>query len=108
MKNVQAQEDVSKMFMNLDINLSDDFEYYVREVLDGVTVDKYDVHKNSTSNFFYCFNNFRQLFGLSTFTIRHMQISDDNYALETLQSKNWSYLLKESLKFQTTISNLVV
>ena len=52
MKNVQAQEDVSKMFMNLDINSSDDFEYYVREVLDGVTVDKYDVHKNSTSIFF--------------------------------------------------------
>ena len=33
MKNVQAQEDVSKMFMNLDLNLSDDFEYYLRKFL---------------------------------------------------------------------------
>ena len=55
MKNTQAQEDVSKMFMNLDINLSNDFEYYVREVLDGVTIDKYDVHTNTTSIFFFFF-----------------------------------------------------
>ena len=84
--------------MNLDINLSNDFEYYVREVLDGVTIDKYDVHTNTTSIFFffYCFNNFRQLFGLSAFTIRHMQISDDNYALETLQSKNCSYFVQNN------------
>ena len=53
MKNTQAQEDVSKMFMNLDINLSNDFEYYVREVLDGVTIDKYDVHTNTTSISFF-------------------------------------------------------
>ena len=55
MKNTQAQEDVSKMFMNLDINLSNDFEYYVREVLDGVTIDKYDVHTNTTSISFFFF-----------------------------------------------------
>ena len=53
MKNTQAQEDVSKMFMNLDINLSNDFEYYVREVVDGVTIDKYDVHTNTTSIYFF-------------------------------------------------------
>lgn len=27
-----------------------------------------------------------------------MQISDDNYALETLQSKNWSYFVKTILE----------
>ena len=74
--------------MNLDINLSGD-GYYVREVLDGVTDDKNDVHTNSTSKFlFYCFNKFRRSFGLSTFAIKHAIVSDDNSALETYQSKS--------------------
>ena len=47
-------------FLNLDINLTGDLEYYIRETLDGVTSDKYDIHINSTSKFlFYRFNNFR-------------------------------------------------
>ena len=81
------QEDVSKKFVNLDINLSSSFEYYVREVLDGMTSDKNDVHTNSTSKFlFYRFNNFRRSFGLLTFAISHTIVSDNNYVLETLQS----------------------
>ena len=47
---------------------------------------------------FYCFNNFRRAFGLSTFAIRHTQISDNKYALETLQNKNWSYFVKRVLE----------
>ena len=95
---MRAQEAVSKKFVNLYINLNSDFEYYVREVLDGVTNDKNDVHANSTSKFlFYRFNNFKQSFGLlSTFAIRHSIVSDNNYALETLQSKNWPYFVKNS------------
>ena len=74
----RAQEDVSKKFLNLDINLSGDLEYYIREILDRVTDDKFDVHINSTSKFlFYHFNNFRQSFGLTSFAIRNTQISDD-------------------------------
>ena len=67
----KAQEDVSKKFLNLDINLSGDLEYYIRKILDRVTDEKFNVHINSTSKFFfYRFNNFRQSFG-------HTQISDD-------------------------------
>ena len=96
---LQAQEDVSKKFDNLDINLRGGFEYYIREVLDGVINDKNDVHTNSTSKFlFYRFNNFRQWNGLSNFAIRHTIISDDNYALETIQSKNWLYFVKTILE----------
>ena len=47
---------------------------------------------------FYCFNNFRRAFGFSTFAIRHTQISDNKYALETLQNKNWSYFVKRVLE----------
>ena len=38
-----AQEDVSEKFLNLDIDLSGNFKYYVREVLDRVTDDKNDI-----------------------------------------------------------------
>ena len=79
--------------------MSGDLEYYIRQILDGVTDDKFEVHINSTSEFlFYCFNNFRQSF--STFAIRHIQISDNKYVLETLQNKNWPYFIKTSLRFQ--------
>ena len=45
----RALEDVSKKCLNLDIKLTGDLEYYVREILDGVTDDKFDVLINSTS-----------------------------------------------------------
>ena len=81
---LRAQEDVSKKFLNLDINLSGDLEYYIREILDGVIDDKFGIHINSISKFLFdLFVNFRRSFGLSTFAIRHTQICDDKYALET-------------------------
>ena len=93
---LRAQEDVSKKFLNLDINFSGNLEYYIREILDGVLDDKFDVHVNSTSKLlFYHFNNLRRSFGLSTFAIRHTQISD---ALETLQNKIWPYFVKTVLE----------
>ena len=36
--------------------------------------------------------------GYSTFAIRHNQVSDDKYALETLQSKNCRYFVKAVLE----------
>ena len=41
---LRAQEEVSKKVLNLDINLTGDLEYYIREILDRVTDDKFDVH----------------------------------------------------------------
>ena len=35
---------------------------------------------------------------MSTFAIRHTIVLDDNYSLETLQSKNWSYFVKTILE----------
>ena len=60
---------------------------------------KFDVHINSTSKLlFFCFNNFRRSFGLSTFAIRHTRISDDKYTLETFQNKNQPYFVKTVLE----------
>ena len=42
-----------------------------------------------------------------TYKIRHTLISDDKYALEVLQSKNWSYFIKKLLEVsQGNISSL--
>ena len=48
---LRAKEDVSKKFINLDINLGGDLEYYIREILDIVPAEKFNVHINSTSIF---------------------------------------------------------
>ena len=106
---LRAQEDVFKKFLNLDINLSDDLEYYIREILDGETDDKFDVYINSTSKcLFYYLNNFRRFFGFSTFAIRHTQISDDKYALQSLQNKNWPYFVKTVLEISNDDVDLAV
>ena len=104
---LRAQEDVSKRFLNLDINLSGDLEYIIREILDGVTDVKFAVHINSISKFLFdLFDDLRQSFGLSSFAIRHTQISDDKYALETLQSKNWPYFVITLLEVSNDDVNL--
>ena len=47
--------------MNLNLNLSGDLEYYVREILSGTTDDRFELRKNATAKFiFHIFNNFRQ------------------------------------------------
>ena len=66
----------------------------MREVLSGITDDKHKFHKNSTSKFIcYHFNSFRLSQGESLLKLRHTKISDNHYALESLQSKNWPYFI---------------
>ena len=89
------QEDETKKFVDLNLNLSGDLECYVREILSGTTEDRFELHKNATTKFlFHRFNNFRQSFALSKFQLKHSQVSDDDYALKTLQNENWAYLIK--------------
>ena len=87
---LRALEDITKKLLKINISISDDFEYYVKEVLANTTDDRNDMSSNSTSKFlFYHFNMLRQAQGKSFYKIRHSIISDDDYALEKLQSKNW-------------------
>ena len=82
------QEDETKKIINLNLNLSSDLEYYVREILSGTTNDRFELRKNATAKcLFHRFDNFWQLFGLSKFQLRHSQVSEDDYALKALQKK---------------------
>ena len=53
------QEDKIKKFVELNLNLSGDLEYYVREILSRTIDDRFELRKNATAKFlFHRFNNF--------------------------------------------------
>ena len=58
---LRNEEDITKKLLKINIAITDDFDYYVREVLSNVTDDTDDLNSNSTSKFlFYHFNTLRQ------------------------------------------------
>ena len=60
----------------------------------GVTDDKFDIDTHSTSKFlFYHFHNLRRDLGEEAYKVRHTIVSDNQAALESLQSKDWSYFI---------------
>ena len=90
-----AQQDITKKILKVNVEIIDDFDYYVKEVLANITDDRYDMNSNSTSEFlFYHFNTFRQAQGQSFSEIRHSVIVDDGDALENLQNKNSQYFVE--------------
>ena len=92
---LRVQEDVTKKLLKVNVDINDDFEYYVREVLDGTTNHRYDMNTKSTSKFlFYHFNMLRQSQGKRFLRIRHSIIADNDYALEKLQNKDWQYFVE--------------
>ena len=91
---LRVQEDITKKFLKVNVAISDDFEFYVREILSNITDDKNDMNSNSTSKFlFYHFNTLRQAQGKSFYEIRHSIITDDTVALEELQKRDWQYFI---------------
>ena len=58
----------------------------------GITDDKFDILANGNFSkiLFYKINNYRKLIGEETFKVKNAVIGDYNYALEKMQSKNWS------------------
>ena len=91
---LRAQEDVTKKLPKVNIAITDEFDSYVKKVLEGITDDTNDMNANSSSKFlFYHFNMLRQQQRKSFYNIRHSIIADDDYALEKLQDKNWQYFV---------------
>ena len=96
---LRNQEDITKKLLKVNIAITDDFDYYVREILSNVTDDTNDLNSNSTSKFlFYHFNTLRQAQGKTFDKIRHSIISDDTVALEEIQNKNWQYFIQTLLE----------
>ena len=88
-----------KKIRDFELDIDDDFEFYLNEVISGMTDDKFDIDTNSTSKFlFYHFNNLRRDFGEVAYKIRHTIISNDLHALKKLQSTNWPYFIDHLLE----------
>ena len=87
---------MNKKELKVNLPLGDDFNYYVIEILTNIKDNTFDLNSNSTSkSLFYNFSTFRSLLGKEIFTIRHSVIANNEYALETLHNRNWSYFIKK-------------
>ena len=61
---LRAQQDLTKKILKVNVAITNDFDYYIKEVLANITDDRYDMNSNCTSKFlFYHFNTFRQAQG---------------------------------------------
>ena len=55
-----AQQNETKKIMEFETDLSDDFDFYLNEIIAPITNNKDDIDTNSTTKFlFYHFNNLR-------------------------------------------------
>ena len=97
---LKRQQDLNQKELKVNLPIGDDFNYYVREILTNIKDDTFDLNLDLTSKFlFYNFNTFRSLLGKEIFSLRHSIIANEEYALETLQNRNWSYFIKKLVYF---------
>ena len=98
----EAQEDETKKWIDFDFILSDDYDDYFMKYLinikDGKD-EKNDMLANKNSKFlFYNFNDYFKQINQPTKPVRHAVVTDDETALEILQSKNWRYFIERILE----------
>ena len=81
--------------MNIEFAVTNDYNFYVDEVLVGITDNLYDMHSHSIAKFlFHNFNNYQAMVGEDVYKIRRTIISDDQFVLENVQSKHWPYFVE--------------
>ena len=91
---LEIQQDTTKK-----LNIDGDLRYYFNEFLSNSENDADDLRTNSISKFlFYNFNTLRVSGRKKLLQLRHSQISDDEFALEKLQSKSWSYFVESLIE----------
>ena len=87
-----------KKLMDYEIDLSDNFDFYLNKIIALTTNDKDDMDTLSTYKFLFGhFNNLRFDLNEGTYKIRHTIILDDQYTMELLQSKDWPYFIDRLL-----------
>ena len=95
----EFQQDTTKKLLKVKFNIDGDLRYYFNEILSNIENDADDLQTNSISKFlFYNFNTLRVSGGKKPLQFRHSQISDDEFALEKVQSKSWSYFVESLIE----------
>ena len=104
------QQDTTKKEIPLDFTYNDDLTDYVTKYLPAINEFdevKHDFLTNKNSKFlFHLFNKYQEKRGKTKFPIRHSTLTDDNYALEALQNKNWPYFIRRIIEFSQGFINL--
>ena len=104
------QQDESKKEIPLDFTYDDDYTDYMTKYLPAMNEfdeSKHDFLTNKNSKFlFHLFNKYQEDRGRSNFHIRHSTLTDDNYALNALQDRNWPYFINSIIEFSQGFINL--
>ena len=110
---LKIQVDTTKKLLKVKINIDGDLKYYFNEILLNIANDVDDLRTNSIGKFlFYNFNTLRVSGRRKPLLLRHSQIANDEYALEKLQNKSWSYFVEtlievsnDDVKYSDVIEN---
>ena len=104
------QQDETKKEIPLDFsnddNLTDYMTKYLPAINDYVEV-KYDFLANKIYKFlFNLFNKYQQDRGRQKHPVRHTKVNADEYALKTLQDRNWPYFINRIIEFSQGVFDL--
>ena len=104
------QQDTTKKEIPLDFTYDDDLTDYMTKYLPAINEFdevKHDFLTNKNSKFlFHLFNKYQEDRGKPKFPIRHSTLTDDNYALESLQNRNCPYFIRRIIEFSQGFINL--
>ena len=96
---LSAQEDNTKLSMEIEYTGLEYWCFYINDYLANITNDKFDMLTRVNSKFlFYNFSNYQNLISEETYKVKHTIIVNDNFALEKMQSKNWPYFIERLIR----------
>ena len=100
---LENQQDETKKDIPLDFSYDDDLNDYMTKYLPSINdydEVKYDFLANKNSKFlFNLFNKNQEIRGRKKHAVKHTKISADDYALRTLQNRNWPYFINRIIEF---------
>ena len=104
------QQDETKKGIPLDFSYDDNLNDYMTKYLPAVNdydEVKYDFLANKNSKFlFNLFNKFQENRGRPKYSVKDTKVNADDYALRTLQNKNWPYFINRIIEFSQGVFDL--
>ena len=104
------QQDETKKETPLDFSYDDNLTDYMTKYLPAINdydEVKYDFLANKNSKFlFNLFNKYQQDRGRQKHPVRQTKVNADDYALKTLQDRNWSYFINRIIEFSQGVFDL--
>ena len=107
---LENQQDETKKDIPLHFSYDDDLNDYMTKYLPAINdydEVKYDFLANKNSKFlFNLFNKNQEIKGKKKLPVKHTKVSDDDYALRTLQNRNWPYFINRIIEFSQGVFDI--